>query len=264
MSHSRRNTWNRRKTIQCILAGLGLGGFLWLILPFVCKGILNIGNITGMLLCLALFLYGWKLPRVNGWLRRFRSGRAGKLVLGLAGAVALLCVVLVTAETVCMVSANRKEAPEDATMVVLGCKVQGEAPSLMLQERLDAAFAYLSEHEETVCILSGGQGSDEDISEAECMYRYLTERGIAPERLYVEDRSESTRENLRFSGEIIEEEGLSRNILIVTNEFHTYRAGRIAEELGMEYGSAPGKTAWWLLPTYYIRELYAILQQWIL
>lgn len=258
------HTWNRRKTIQCILAGIALGGFLWLLLPFVWKGILNIGNITGLLLCLLLFFYAWRMPGIHGWLRQLWSKRIGKAVLGLAGAVALLCIGLAAAETVCMVQANRKEPAADATMVVLGCKVQGESPSLMLQERLDAAYAYLSEHEETVCILSGGQGADEDISEAECMYRYLTGRGIAPERLYLEDRSVSTRENLRFSAEIIEAEGLSRSLLIVTSEFHTYRAGRIAEELGMDYGSAPGKTAWWLLPTYYIRELYGILQQWFL
>lgn len=264
MTNSSAHTWNRRKTIQCILAGIGLGGFLWLLLPFVLKGILNIGNITGILLSLLLFLYGWQLPRVHGWLRRLWSARTGKTVLVLAAGVALLCVVLAVAETVCMVRANQKEAAPDATMVVLGCKVQGEAPSLMLQERLDAACVYLSEHEDTICILSGGQGTDEDISEAECMYRYLIDRGIAPERLYLEDRSVSTRENLQFASEIIEEEGLSRNLLIVTSEFHTYRAGRIAEELGMEYGSAPGRTAWWLLPTYYIRELYGILQQWFL
>ena len=70
-----------------------------------------------------------------------------------------------------------KSAPKDETvMIVLGCGVNGDRPSLMLTERLDAACDYLNTHEEVVCILSGGQGKGENISEAECMYRYLTEK----------------------------------------------------------------------------------------
>ena len=93
-------------------------------------------------------------------------------------------------------------------MIVLGCGVNGDRPSLMLTERLDAAYDYLNTHEEVVCILSGGQGKGENISEAECMYRSLTEKGIARDRLYKEDRSTSTRENLLYSKKIIEEKNL--------------------------------------------------------
>ena len=126
-----------------------------------------------------------------------------------------------------------KTAPKDETvMIVLGCGVNGDRPSLMLTERLDAAYDYLNTHEEVVGILSGGQGKGENISEAECMYRYLTEKGIAKERLYKEERSTSTRENLLYS-------------------------------TGITPSAVCGKTAWWLLPTYYLRELYGIVFEWI-
>lgn len=120
------------------------------------------------------------------------------------------------------------------------------------------------EHPDSVCILSGGQGSDEIISEAECMYRYLTEKGIDPDRLYQEDRSASTRENLAFSREIIEAEHLNPHIAIATSEFHEYRAGKIAESLGLDHSAVPGRTPGYLFAAYYVRELYGILYEWSL
>ena len=96
------------------------------------------------------------------------------------------------------------------------------------------------------------------------MYRYLVAKGIDPARLYKEDKSTDTRENLKFSKALIEENGLHPVIAIATSEFHEYRAGQLARELGLEYGAVPGKTAIWLFPTYYVRELYAILELWFL
>ena len=81
--------------------------------------------------------------------------------------------------------------------------------------------------------------------------------------IYKEDRSTSTEQNIAFSKEVIEENALNPNIAIVTSEYHSYRAGVIAEKQEMSYGTASGQTAIWLLPTYYVRELYAILAEWI-
>ena len=134
----------------------------------------------------------------------------------------------------------------------------------MLASRLDAAYEYLTEHPDAICIVSGGQGPDESMPEAECMYLYLTEKGIASERIYQENRSTSTRENLLFSQEIIEAEGLNPEIAIVTNEYHEYRAGMVADALEMEYSAVPARTPLWLFPTYYIRELYGIIYEWVL
>ena len=101
------------------------------------------------------------------------------------------------------------------------------------------------------------------------MFRYMTDRGIAPERLIKEERSVSTRENLRFSLQKLRDAGLasdsgdrdSLEIAIVTNEFHACRAGLIAKELGMKAGFVPAASPWWLLPTFYVRELYGLLYQ---
>jgi uncharacterized SAM-binding protein YcdF (DUF218 family) len=97
---------------------------------------------------------------------------------------------------------------ECGRLIVLGAGVNGTVPSLSLRERLDAAYDYLQEHPNTICVVSGGQGSGEDISEAECMYRYLVEKGIESKRIYKEDRSTSTEENMKFSLDIIKEKDI--------------------------------------------------------
>ena len=115
--------------------------------------------------------------------------------------------------------------PADAVLV-LGAGVNGETPSLILRSRINRAADYLRAHPETPAILSGGQGAGEEISEAECMRRALVRRGVDESRLYPEERSTSTQENLRYSRAILEELGVdpARRIAIVTSDFHLCRA----------------------------------------
>ncbi len=170
-------------------------------------------------------------------------------------------IIVVIFFTICMVKAAVHKPTGEETLIVLGCRVYGETPSLSLKERLDAAYEYLTEHPETACIVSGGKGDGENISEAEAMYRYLIKKGIHEKRIYRENKSTTTRENLEFSKKIIEENQLSEKIAIATNEYHQYRVFLITRRMGMENTAVSGKTAWWLLPTFYVRELYGILYQ---
>lgn len=240
----------------------GAAGFTGLIMPVIKRRILNIGNAAGLSVCTLLMLYALFTPYFHALIGQWWRKRIGKIVLSTIGLGIIVGVVLVIIMTVCIIKAALVSPAQNATAVVLGCRVYGERPSLILTERMDAAVAYLNENPDAVCIASGGQGQDEDISEAECIYRYLVENGIDGERIYLEERSTSTRENLAFSLEIIEENALSREIAIVTNEFHEYRAGIIADRLGLSYGAVSAKTAGWLLPTYYARELFGVLYEW--
>ena len=169
-----------------------------------------------------------------------------------------LGIVYVVFLTALIVTADKTPPKEDSTVIVLGCQVRGDHPSLMLEARIDAAFEYMTAHPDAKCIVTGGKGDDENISEARCMYDILSEKGISPDRIYMEDRAVNTVENIAFSKEIIEENGLSRNTAIVTDIFHEYRASRIVKEAGLEYGSVPAECVWYLLPTYYVRELAAV------
>lgn len=115
---------------------------------------------------------------------------------------------------------------EPKTMVILGCQVKPWGPSTMLQDRLDRALAYLKDHPDMTVVVSGGQGKDEHISEAQCMYEYLMEHGVAGENILLEDASHNTWQNVSNSVGLLEEKGYDLNepVLIVTNGPHLARA----------------------------------------
>jgi len=152
---------------------------------------------------------------------------------------------------------------EDADYaVVLGAGVNGTVPSRALYARLEATLRYHEENPDTVIIVSGGQGPGEDITEAECMYRWLTERGV-PDRLIVkEEKATSTEENLQFSREIIlkNDPDFSGKVCVVTECYHLMRAKLIAQDAGFERVVAQSGYSGFPILTvnYYIREVFAV------
>ena len=117
-------------------------------------------------------------------------------------------------------------------IIVLGAQMKPAGPSAVLKFRLDAAYDYLTENEGTICVVSGGQGSNEPCTEAEGMYRYLTDKGIAPERILMEDRSTDTSENIAYSKALIGRTDVS--VGIVTNNFHVFRGVHLAKAAGFQ------------------------------
>ena len=91
------------------------------------------------------------------------------------------------------------------------------------------------------------------------MKDWLVEKGISPDRIYMEDKSVNTEENLSFSKKIIDENGLPQRITIVTDGFHQLRADILAERIGIESRNISAKTKWYLLPTYWVREWFGVL-----
>lgn len=250
------------KIAKGILGSLGIIILAVFVAPLFLHCTVNIGTLTGVAIGIVLLVIGIWLRGIVSRIQKCMKKRVGKVFVFLCGFIILMIIAVASVETVFMIRAATKSPAPDATIVVLGCRVYDGKPSKTLEGRLDAAYDYLIENENAVCIVSGGKGTNENMSEAECMYQYLVEKGIDEKRIYREDQSRTTRENLEFSKQIIEENGLNENIAIVTSEFHEYRAGLIAKDLNMSYGSIPSKTNTILLPTYYVRELYGILYQW--
>lgn len=249
--------------LRMILVAVGVCSLPLFLIPLSLSVGVNIGNATGIAVALLLIVYGLFFCTINKGIKKWLHHKVLRYFVYLAGLVASTILILVVILTTLMIRAMNNVPKGHETLVVLGCRVYGERPSLSLQERLDAALVYLEEHQEAYCVVSGGQGDGENISEAECMYRYLTDRGIDGARIFKEDASTTTRENLEFSLVVIEENGLPQEIAIVTSEYHQYRASLVAKELGLTNTAVCGKTAKWLLPTFYIRELYGILYQWV-
>ena len=156
---------------------------------------------------------------------------------------------------------GHKEAPKNAdALLVLGCALRGSRPTLTLTKRLDAAVLYLNENPDTVCFVSGGQGTGEDIPEALAMKNYLVSFGIDEERIVMESSSMSTYENFSLSYPLITQRfSKDAEIVYLSTYFHVYRAGGAASSLGIraEGFGAPG--VWYITPNDYLRESIAIV-----
>ncbi len=130
-------------------------------------------------------------------------------------------------------------------MILLGAKVNGSEPSPILQDRIDAAYAYLAAHEDVICIVSGGKANADRISEAQCMFDKLTAMGIDPNRLWLEDKAVNTKQNIRYSIALIEEKTGSRPDLvgILSSDTHLLRAKLLAKRQGLRVITVPAPSA---------------------
>lgn len=154
---------------------------------------------------------------------------------------------------------NEKPDKDLDYIIVLGAQVRGNTITKSLKQRLDTAYDYALDNEETIIIVSGGQGVGENISEALAMKNYLAEKGIATDRIIMEDKSTSTKENMDYSKELL---GEYETVGIVTNGFHVYRAIKIAKKAGISGVSgisAPTNRILWL--NYVVRECFALVKE---
>lgn len=230
------------------------------------SNIINPGNVFGMfvsivMVFLTIFWDKFKLFSMELW-----KHTGGKIVIISVLTIIISGIVYVLILTGLMIYAKEKSPKKTDAVIVLGCKVNGEEPSKMLKRRLDAAKIFLSENDDVICIVSGGKGDDEKISEAQAMKNYLVEKGIDASHIIMEDKSVNTYENLENSCKILEEMGIGKNIAIVTDGFHQYRAGYIAKKLEFEPSAVNAVTDFYnftLTPTYYVREWMAITNEYI-
>lgn len=115
-------------------------------------------------------------------------------------------------------------------------------------------------------MVSGGQGSNEDIAEAYAMEKYLVDNGIEKSRIIIEDKSTSTFQNLRLSLDKIREVDDKENIkiLIASNKYHIFRSKLLAKRLGLIPYGLPAKTPPIIIFKSYIREYFAVIKSFFL
>lgn len=175
----------------------------------------------------------------------------------------VICAVLfIIVEAFIFSQFGAKAKPGADYVIILGAQWKQNGPSYVLQKRLDRAAAYLKENPDVKVIVSGGQGSDEVISEAQGMGEYLMQAGIAKERILLEDRSTNTYQNLIFSGELLDRS--KDRVVLVTSNFHMFRALHIAEKQGykqIEGLSARSFPA--MLPNNLLREFFGVAKDFL-
>lgn len=221
-----------------VLACVPFGG-----VAYVCKYVLPGYSFTAFV-CLGIvgiILFYTFMPVVGQWFPRF-----ARTVTILATVALLLGLTAAGITEYFVQKASLGTAREPVEyLVVLGAKVNPNGPSVSLQDRIDAAYAYLTAHPETVAVVSGGKGADEPMSEAECMARVLTAKGIPEEQIWLEDRASSTDENLRFSLALIAERTGQKpaKIGVLSSEYHLLRAELMTRKLNVGFVGVPARTS---------------------
>ena len=249
-SFMRRGCW--WMGLFCLICGL---------LPIVTHGIWKSEGVWALLLAAGYFLL---VRQHTLWTRIFgRHWRWMEGILYLLTVAGLVLVLVLTGMIVKYAFFNSPPKDTETTLVVLGCKISGNRPTIMLRQRLDSACRALEENADLKCVVSGGQGEDEAYPESRVMRDYLIEKGIDPDRIVEEDASRNTRENLVNSMEIIREKGWSEMVTLVTNGYHQCRAGMLAERLGIDFYNRYAPTSFYLVPAYVVREYLGILHLWM-
>lgn len=204
----------------------------------------NIGFLTEMLaglFCIAICVF-WN--KIKSWIK----------AVSLIAVAAVLCCAL----AICLYGTRDTADYNEDVLIVLGAAVNGETPTRPLVKRLDTAVEYLNKNIDAKVVVTGGQGAQEHITEAEAMERYLVKHGIDENRIIKEEKATSTLENYIYSKEIIDVSFPSAKIATVTNDFHIFRAKRLAKAAGLETSALHAKTPLSGIAAMYLREMLAI------
>lgn len=153
-------------------------------------------------------------------------------------------------------------------ILILGCKIRSDGtPTPLLRGRIDRAIEFARMQKEAtgkdiVFVPSGGKGSDEVISEAECMHNYLVEQGIPEEQILVENQSANTYENFGCSMKLIREHSTvpDPKIAFSTTNYHVFRSGYYATKQGISADGIGSRTKVYYWVNAYIREFIATLR----
>lgn len=148
-------------------------------------------------------------------------------------------------------------------VVVLGAGLIGDRVPPLLASRLDRGLHLYRREVESgrtpLLVVSGGRGPDEKVSEAAAMRDYLLRRDVPDDLIVVEDRATTTEQNLQYSAELLAGRGWSGRAVAVTNNFHVFRAAVLARRLRLRMQIIGARTAWYFLPSAFLREFAALL-----
>lgn len=169
------------------------------------------------------------------------------------------CFILAVTEIIIIANGFKKPEPDADYVIVLGARVNGTKVSRNLKYRLDAALDYVKDNPGCKIVVTGGQGKGENITEGQAMEDYLVKNGTDPGIIIKEEKSKNTEENLKFSMDIIKDK--SAKVVIASNNFHIYRAVKIALKQGYEnvYGIG-SSTVIFTIPNCYLREAFAVIK----
>ena len=152
--------------MQIFLILFGIALILTFVVP-IFEDVFNIATIIGII--------GGVFPLLLGVLWNIMNRKWSYIILIIYG----IGFMITLGAMLAIYFAGRTKAAKQEVIIVLGCKIKGDRPSLSLIKRIDTAYAFLKDNPKTAAILSGGQGADENLSEALCMRDRLAEKGLS-------------------------------------------------------------------------------------
>lgn len=216
----------------------------------------NLGNILTLILGIVLLLVGilWNTLKKHcpKWLKIFFF--------------VMLAVVFVFSSCLYFYGKSDNVTHNEDAIIVLGAGLRGSRPSATLKGRLNAAYMYHKNNPDALIVVSGGQGHDEDISEALAMETYLVNLGIPKDKIVKEEKSTSTYENFMFSKKLLDTQLESGyKTAYISNDYHVFRAGRIASDAGFENAThSHSDTIWHSVLPGVLRECIGVMKYFIL
>ena len=232
-------------------------------------GFFMLGVTVPGVLGLALCFLGVRWHATRAWFYRMRWGRllwsTGWLLL-LAWVFSVAAFWWVLAREVRAFEEIASTTPVQA-IVVLGSGTPKGQPSPALRARLDKARELAAVHPQAWVVVSGGVDFGETLSEGQVMGNYLREQGMAAARILQEERSTSTELNLQYSLPLLQAQGMGLDtaMAVVTSDFHTFRAHRIARKIGYTQATAvAAPTPLYIRYNAWLREYFAMASSWML
>ena len=225
-----------------------------------CMSNLNLGNVLVVLVGIFLMLIGIFKEKI--W--KFTEKGIGKIIKILVIALIVAEVILVT--FIGLYGFYDNISYNEDAVIVLGAGLKGDKVSIPLKLRLDKAIEYHEKNPKAVIVVSGGQGFQETVTEAYAMEKYLIENGVDKSKIIKEEESTSTKENLKYSKEILNSYFKKEyKIVVVTNNFHIFRSVKMAKNEGFENVThLHAGLQWYNLMPCYLRESLAVLKMLIL
>ncbi len=175
---------------------------------------------------------------------------------------------LLTATVIRAFEAGRHQPAFDKDyVIVLGCRIRPDGSLYpLIRGRVDRALGFVRAQlsatgKRAILVPSGGKGNDEPLSESEAMAAYMIENGVPQEDILMENRSQTTKENLRFSQSLITEQKQDANVAFSTSSYHVCRGGILAEEMGWNIDGMGSHTKWYFWPNAFLREFIGLLAE---